>query len=67
LCLCTLKEGGGIRLKTQLYWFVFIANCDYMFRPCSAIFRSQCLTQRRKNTQLFVHRRYMIINEVSLL
>jgi hypothetical protein len=51
LCLCTLKEGSGVRLKTQLSWFcVYCGDSDYMFQPCSAIFRSQCRTQRRKNT-----------------
>jgi hypothetical protein len=38
-----------------------------MFRLCSAVFRSQCRTQKRKYTHFFVHRRYVIINEISLL
>jgi hypothetical protein len=39
-----------------------------MFRPYLAIFRSQCWrhTQMR-NTQLYVHRSYIMGNEISLL
>jgi hypothetical protein len=55
--------------KTQLSWFsIYSSDSDYMFRPCLAIFRSQCWrhTQMR-NTQLYVHRSYIMINEISLL
>jgi hypothetical protein len=48
-----LQEGSGVRLETQLSWFcVYCGDSDYMFRPCSAIFRSQCRTQSRKNTSV---------------
>jgi hypothetical protein len=55
--------------KTQLSLFcIYCGDSDYMFRPCLAIFRWQCWrhTQMR-NTQLYVHRRCILINEISLL
>jgi hypothetical protein len=47
--------------KTQLSWFcIYCGDSDYMFRPCLAIFRSQCwrLAQMRKNTIVCIQALY---------
>jgi hypothetical protein len=39
LCLCKSKEGGGVRLKTQLSWFYIllpiVTTCFGLARPSS--------------------------------
>jgi hypothetical protein len=45
------RRGWGPSKNTTVLVLCFIADCDYMFRPCSAIFRPQCHTQRIKYTQ----------------
>jgi hypothetical protein len=47
--------------KTQLSWFcIYCGDSDYMFRPCLAIFRSQCWrhAQMRKNTIVCIQALY---------
>jgi hypothetical protein len=50
-----LKEGSRVRQKTQLSCYsIYCGDSDYMFRPCLAIFRSQCWCVQMRKPWLYV-------------